>query len=50
MSATYGTGLDASSCMPLTRQPTGLLKQADYRSDGFLSDERKLWLQLEWKR
>jgi hypothetical protein len=27
---------------------TGLVKLADYRSDGFARDTRKLWLQLEW--
>ena len=50
MSAGYGTELDASLNMSLARQLTGRLKLADYRSDGFSSNERKLWLQLEWKR
>ena len=48
-SAAYGTELDASLGMPLTSQLSGLLKLADYRSDGFSTNERKLWLQLEWK-
>jgi hypothetical protein len=47
--AAYGTELDASVSVLLIKQLDGMLKLADYRSDGFSSNERKLWLQLEWK-
>jgi hypothetical protein len=33
---------------PLQGKLSGLVKLADYRSQGFGSDVRKLWLQLEW--
>lgn len=44
----YGRELDAS--LGLTLQPglDVLAKVADYRSEGFARDTRKLWLQLEW--
>lgn len=44
----YGREWDAS--LGLTFRPglTGLAKVADYRSDGFARDTRKVWLQLEW--
>ncbi len=47
--ADYGREWDASLSFPLPGDLKGLLKLADYRSDGFARDTRKLWLQLEWK-
>lgn len=47
--ADYGREWDASLSFPLPGKIKGLLKFADYRSDGFARDTRKLWLQLEWK-
>jgi hypothetical protein len=47
-SAAYGREWDASLAFPLPRGLAGLVKFADYRSDGFARDTRKLWLQLEW--
>ncbi len=44
----YGREWDASLAMPLADKLQLLLKIADYRSDGFGLDSRKLWLQLEW--
>ena len=44
----YGAEWDASLGFPLARSLTGLVKLADYRSDGFARDTRKLWLQMEW--
>ena len=44
----YGTEWDASLGFPVHGAVTGLVKLADYRSDGFARDTRKLWLQLEW--
>lgn len=46
----YGREWDASLAFPVGRQVKGLAKIADYRSDGFARDTRKLWLQLEWSR
>ncbi|HEU0153065.1 MAG TPA: alginate export family protein [Arenimonas sp.] len=43
----YGREWDASMAFPLPAGFTGLLKFADYRSDGFARDTRKLWLQVE---
>jgi hypothetical protein len=34
---------------PFAAHLTGLLKLADYRSDGFSTDETKLWASLEYK-
>jgi hypothetical protein len=44
----YGRECDASLGFPLQGKLSGLVKLADYRSQGFGSDVRKLWLQLEW--
>jgi hypothetical protein len=46
----YGAEWDASLGFPIARSLTGLVKLADYRSDGFARDTRKLWLQMEWTR
>jgi len=46
----YGSEWDASLGFPVHGAVTGLVKLADYRSDGFARDTRKLWLQLEWAR
>ncbi|MFP7721387.1 alginate export family protein [Lysobacter sp. A3-1-A15] len=46
----YGQELNASLAVPLSPTTQALVKVADYRSDGFSRDTRKLWLQLEWKR
>lgn len=46
--ADYGREWDASLSFPLPGGLTGLLKLADYQSDGFARDTRKLWLQVEW--
>ena len=45
----YGRELDASIGYPFNSHFTGLLKFADYRSDGFSSDVRKLWASIEYK-
>jgi hypothetical protein len=44
----YGSEWDASLGFPVHGPVNGLVKLADYRSDGFARDTRKLWLQLEW--
>jgi hypothetical protein len=44
----YGGEWNASLGFPLHDKLNGLVKLADYRSDGFGRDTRKLWLQLEW--
>ena len=44
----YGSESDASISYPLRAGLTALLKIADYRSDGFSGDERKLWVSLEY--
>lgn len=46
----YGTEWNASLGFPLRGKATGLLKFADYRSDGFARHTGKWWLQLEWAR
>ncbi|HEX4854888.1 alginate export family protein [Arenimonas sp.] len=43
----YGHEWNASLAFPLPAGFSGLVKLADYRSDGFARDTRKLWLQLE---
>ena len=43
----YGSEWDASLGFPVHGAVTGLVKLADYRSDAFGRDTRKLWLQLE---
>jgi hypothetical protein len=44
----YGSEWDASLGFPVHGPLNGLVKLADYRSDGYARDTRKLWLQLEW--
>ncbi|GAB2490866.1 alginate export family protein [Arenimonas alkanexedens] len=44
----YGREWNASLAFPLPARITGLVKFADYRSDGHARDTRKIWLQLEW--
>ncbi len=44
----YGSEWDASFGFPVIKDVIGLVKLADYRSDGFARDTRKLWLQFEW--
>ncbi len=44
----YGREWDASLGFPLAKGLQGLVKLADYRSDGFGRDTAKVWLQLEW--
>jgi hypothetical protein len=46
--ASYGTELDASLGFPLPGGLSGLVKVADYRSDGFGRDTLKAWFQVEW--
>lgn len=46
--ADYGREWDASLSFPLPGGLSGLLKVADYQSDGFARDTRKVWLQVEW--
>ena len=45
----YGREFDASIGYPFNKHVSGLLKLADYRSDGFASDVRKLWASIEYK-
>ena len=45
----YGTEFDAMLAYPLAARVTGLLKLANCRSDGFSTDERKIWASLEYK-
>ncbi len=45
----YGREFDASIGYPFNKHVSGLLKLADYRSDGFASDVRKLWASVEYK-
>ena len=47
-SAGYGREWDASLGFPLAKRMQALVKLADYRSDGYARDTRKLWVQLEW--
>jgi hypothetical protein len=44
----YGTEWNASLGFPLPGGLVGLVKLADYRSDGFARDTLKAWFQLEW--
>ena len=44
----YGDEWNASLGTSFGRGWSGLVKFADYRSDGFARDTQKLWLQLEW--
>ena len=45
----YGREWDASLAMTLQPGLNALVKYADYRTDGFMRDTRKVWFQLEWK-
>lgn len=45
----YGREFDASIGYPFNSHFSGLLKIADYRSDGFGADVRKLWASIEYK-
>ncbi len=45
----YGREFDASIGYPFNAHFSGLLKLADYRSDGFGADVRKLWASIEYK-
>ncbi len=45
----YGSEFDASIGYPLCAHVNGLLKYADYHSDGFATNERKLWLSVEYR-
>jgi hypothetical protein len=44
----YGSELDASLGYAFDAHWNALVKLADYRSDGFASDERKLWASIEY--
>jgi hypothetical protein len=44
----YGTEFDASLGFPLPGGLVGMVKVADYRSDGFARDTLKAWFQVEW--
>jgi len=44
----YGSEWDDSLGFPLPGGLMGLLKLADYQSDGFARDPTKAWLQVEW--
>lgn len=48
--AEYGREWDAVLGLALGKGWSGALKLADYRSDGFARDTRKVWLQIEWTR
>lgn len=45
----YGSEWNASLGFPLPGGLGGLVKLADYRAAGFSRDNRKLWLQVEWR-
>ncbi len=45
----YGQEADVSLGYAFNPHLSGLLKLADYRSDGFSSDERKVWASLEYR-
>ena len=45
----YGSEWNASLGFPVHGTLAGLVKLADYRSDGFARDTTKLWLQLQWE-
>lgn len=46
----YGREWDVSLGIKLRPGLVPLVKLADYRSDGFARDTRKLWFQVEWSR
>jgi hypothetical protein len=45
----YGSEWDASLSYPFGKHFKGLLKVADYKSDGFSSDTRKIWASLDYR-
>ena len=45
----YGRELDLQLSYPFTSRLSGLLKSADYDSEGFSSDETTFWAALEYK-
>jgi len=45
----YGTEFDASLAYALQPNISLLLKLADYRADGYSTDERKLWASVEYR-
>ncbi len=47
-SRNFGSELDASVGAAFGHGWTGLVKLADFRSDGFARDTQKIWFQLEW--
>jgi hypothetical protein len=47
--ANYGHELDALLTYPFGARWKGLLKLADYRSDGFAADTRKTWASIEYR-
>jgi hypothetical protein len=47
-SADFGRELNFSLAAALPSGWAGMIKLADYRSDGFARDTRKIWLQFEW--
>ena len=49
-SVSYGQEWNASLSTALGHGWTAMAKYADYQSDGFARDTRKIWLQVEWTR
>jgi len=47
--ADYGDELDLQLAWPFRAGWNAIAKFADYRSDGFASDQRKLWLSVEYR-
>jgi hypothetical protein len=45
----YGHEFGVSIGRPFGSHFSGLLKLADYRSDGFAADVRKLWVSIEYR-
>jgi hypothetical protein len=48
--ADYGREWNAMASLAIGKGWSGMLKLADYRSDDFARDTRKLWIQFEWAR
>lgn len=48
--ARFGREVNASLAFPLGAHLKGLVKLADYRSDGFARDTTRIWAQVEWNR
>ncbi len=48
-STDYGNEIDLQLAWPFATGWNALAKLADYRSDGFGSDQRKLWLSVEYR-